>query len=525
MTPPSLVHPTPAEPPTPGNTWVPVPSLTTIHMRLCPSFDCLAASPSSSISPPADSHRQNTRSRRRSHVYSLPPPSGFAQSSRRQGPSVMASPALNFITFNQDHSCLAVGTSKGFRIYHTDPFSRIFTSDDGNISIIEMLFSTSLVALILSPRHLVIQNTKRASVICELTFPSAVLAVRLNRKRLAVVLEEEIYLYDISNMSLIYTIPTSPNPSAICALSPSSENCFVAYPLPKPREDADARRPAHAPPQSTYVTPTVGDVLVFDTLTLKAVNVIEAHRSPLCSICLNNDGTLLATASETGTIIRVFSVPRGQKLYQFRRGTYPSTIYSMSFNLSSTLLCVSSTSDTVHIFRLGAPPGHSTPGGAPIEPPGSPRQDRWSRGRHQDEGGSPGDSAAESPRSEVAELTNSPVKVANRRQSGSFSNMLRRSSQIMGRGVAGVVGSYLPQSVTEMWEPIRDFAFIKIPKSTGSPNTSRYAGGSPAGPLRSVVAMSSSSPQVMVVTSDGGLYVYNIDMENGGEGYLVKQFS
>lgn len=52
------------------------------------------------------------------------------------------------------------GTSKGFRIYHTDPFSRIFSSDDGNIAIIEMLFSTSLVALVLSPRHLVIQNTK-----------------------------------------------------------------------------------------------------------------------------------------------------------------------------------------------------------------------------------------------------------------------------------------------------------------------------------------------------------------------------
>lgn len=52
------------------------------------------------------------------------------------------------------------GTSRGFRIYHTDPFSRIYSSDDGNIAIIEMLFSTSLVALILSPRHLIIQNTK-----------------------------------------------------------------------------------------------------------------------------------------------------------------------------------------------------------------------------------------------------------------------------------------------------------------------------------------------------------------------------
>nr|AXS58679.1 autophagy 18-related protein homeolog b [Epichloe coenophiala] len=442
----------------------------------------------------------------------------------------MASPSLNFITFNQDHSCLAVGTSKGFRIYHTDPFSRIFSSDDGNIAIIEMLFSTSLVALILSPRHLIIQNTKRASVICELTFPSAVLAVRLNRKRLAVILEEEIYLYDISNISLLYTIPTSPNPSAICALSPSSENCFIAYPLPKPREEADSRRPIHAPPQSTYVAPTSGEVLVFDTLSLKAINVIEAHRSPLSCICLNNDGSLLATASETGTIIRVFSVPRGQKMYQFRRGTYPSTIYSMSFNLSSTLLCVSSTSDTVHIFRLSLPPGNNTPAGAPIESPASSIQDRWPRTKSYDTGDSPGNSATESPKSDAAGLASGSRVSAggqqvHRRHSGSFSGMLRRSSQLMGRGVAGVVGSYLPQTVTEMWEPLRDFAFIKIPKSGSSGNGARAPGSSDAVPLRSVVAMSGSSPQVMVVTSDGGFYVFNIDMENGGEGYLVKQFS
>ncbi|OAA44358.1 Autophagy-related protein 18 [Metarhizium rileyi] len=331
-------------------------------------------------------------------------------------------------------------------------------------------------------------------------------------------------------MSLLYTITTSPNPFAICALSPSSENCFIAYPLPKPREDSHSRRPAHAPPQSTYVSPTSGEVLVFDTLTLKAVNVIEAHRSPLSCICLNSDGTLLATASETGTIIRVFSIPRGQKLYQFRRGTYPSTIYSMSFNLSSTLVCVSSTSDTVHIFRLGTPPSHTTPGGAPIETPSLSRPDRCSRAKSYDEGDSPGNSATESPRHDASDFVtgtavSSRSEQGYRRQSGSFGTMLRRSSQIMGRGVAGVVGSYLPQTVTEMWEPLRDFAFIKIPKSGASGLTTRTPGSSAVAPLRSVVAMSSSSPQVMVVTSDGGFYVYNIDMENGGEGYLVKQFS
>lgn len=106
----------------------------------------------------------------------------------------------------------------------------------------------------------------------------------------------------------------------------------------------------------------------------------------------------------------------------------------------------------------------------------------------------------------------------------------------MGRSVAGVVGSYLPQTVTEMWEPLRDFAYIKIPKASSGPSQNKggaSAGGSSGpsnlgfsnGPLRSVVAMSSSSPQVMVVTSDGGFYVFNIDMEQGGEGYLVRQFS
>lgn len=390
-------------------------------------------------------------------------------------------------------------------------------------------------------------------MICELTFPSAVLAVRLNRKRLAVVLEEEIYLYDISNMSLLYTIATSPNPSAICALSPSSENCYIAYPLPKPRDDTGDKRPSHAPPLSTYVPPTSGEVLIFDTLTLKAVNVVEAHRSPLCCIALNSEGTLLATASETGTIIRVFGVPRGQKLYQFRRGTYPSTIYSMSFNLPSTLLCVSSTSDTVHIFRLGADKqGNATAGNTlpAADRPTSPRSDRWSRARSYDsQDQSPGSNNGGSPASEVttdyaggaSQTLNARAgqgtggapgggQPAQRRASGSFSSMLRRSSQIMGRSVAGVVGSYLPQTVTEMWEPLRDFAYIKIPKSSSNAAPPRGGGngagaGSAAGPLRSVVAMSSSSPQVMVVTSDGGFYVFNIDMEHGGEGYLVKHFS
>lgn len=43
-------------------------------------------------------------------------------------------------------------------------------------------------------------------------------------------------------------------------------------------------------------------------------------------------------------------------------------------------------------------------------------------------------------------------------------------------------------------------------------------------PLRSVVAMCSNSPQVMVVTNEGRFYVFGIDLEKGGEGKLLKVY-
>lgn len=48
-----------------------------------------------------------------------------------------------------------------------------------------------------------------------MTFRTAILAMRLNRKRLVVVLESELYIYDISNMQMLRTEKTSPNPNGM----------------------------------------------------------------------------------------------------------------------------------------------------------------------------------------------------------------------------------------------------------------------------------------------------------------------
>eukprot|EP00249_Psilotum_nudum_P007250 c20430_g1_i1 orf=517-1086(+) len=70
---------------------------------------------------------------------------------------------------------------------------------------------------------------------------------------------------------------------------------------------------------------------------------------------LSCDGLLLATASEHGTVIRVHKIVEAEKVFTFRRGSYPATIYSLSFGPVSQVpqvLAATSSSGTIHVFKL-----------------------------------------------------------------------------------------------------------------------------------------------------------------------------
>lgn len=68
----------------------------------------------------------------------------------------------------------------------------------------------------------------------------------------------------------------------------------------------------------------------------------------------------------------MFSIPAAERLYEFRRGVRGAHIHCITFNTVSTLLAVSSATDTVHIFKLKGggegerkrPAGPSSPGGS-----------------------------------------------------------------------------------------------------------------------------------------------------------------
>ncbi|KAL1303574.1 hypothetical protein AAFC00_006941 [Neodothiora populina] len=411
--------------------------------------------------------------------------------------------ALNYITFNQDCTQLAVGTTDGIRTYHTDPFELHFQTPNtdngssGDVSILEMLFSTSLIALVLSPRLLRIVNTKRQSTICELTFPTRIGALRLNRTRLLVITDDLIFIYDIASMRSLHQILTPSNPHAICALSASSENNYVAYPMRK-KEYLQHPAPNHVPPNAQRISePMGGHVMLFDANDMQEIKVIPAHQAPLSCIAMNKEGTLLATASEKGTVIRVFELPSARKLYQFRRGSMPARIHCISFNATSTLLCVSSATETIHIFRL-SPSDQVNPDPSSLTSHTPDSRDR-----------------SESPSSSLdpTSLAHLDQSAADRPTNHGFMSIMRRTSQNVSTSLVSRAAGYLPSAVTEIWEPARDFAWVKIPRARNG------------NPVKSVVAMAHNAPQVMVATSEGDFLVYNIDLEKGGEGALVRQYS
>ncbi|XP_075034066.1 WD repeat domain phosphoinositide-interacting protein 1 isoform X1 [Mixophyes fleayi] len=343
-------------------------------------------------------------------------------------------PEVCCLSYNQDCTSLAIGMKTGYKLFSLSSVEQLDLVHESyelsDVYIVERLFSSSLVVVVShsKPRQMNVFHFKKGTEICNYNYSGNILSIRLNRQRLVVCLEESIYIHNIKDMKLLRTLLDTPrNASGLCALSINHSNSYLAYPG----------------------SASMGEIMVYDANILKTVCTIPAHDGPLAAIAFNSTGTKLASASEKGTVIRVFSIPEGQRLCEFRRGMkrYVS-ISSLVFSIDSQFLCVSSNTETVHIFKL-------------------------------------------------EHLSERPEE--NSSWSGYMGKMFMAAS------------NYLPAQVSDMMNQDRAFATVRL----------NFSGHKNACTLVTIQKL----PRLLVTSSSGHLYIYNLDPQDGGECVLIKKHS
>ena len=289
------------------------------------------------------------------------------------------------MAFNQDKTCLSVGTDSGYKLYNLsrlpNKLDLLFKDDvENGTSHVNRLFTSSLVAYRsrFETNKIFLAHFRKNQIICDYTYPSPVRTLQLNRNRLIVCLDNEIYIHAIKDMSLVHIIKdvatvfedkvntvSLASPMSASALSnliayPLAEGAMVEVPADESSENNSSKNSKSN--SNSNNSNNLGRIAIFDAYLLRTIKVIDAHENRISATCFANNSTfragsqenplLLASASERGTVIRIWSIPQGICIHELRRGMYHADIQQLSFSLDAEYVGLISKNQTIHVWDL-----------------------------------------------------------------------------------------------------------------------------------------------------------------------------
>lgn len=280
------------------------------------------------------------------------------------------------VSFNQDQGCFAIAHEQGFLVYNTNPIDlrvkRFFSPTNGSgsgIGRISMLHRTNYLALVgggKSPKFpsnkvIIWDDLKRKSSL-SLSFMNLVLNVLLSRIRIVVVLNNQVLVYEFSappkRIASYETIDNEHGLADLSVYSTSLSYMSSSTSASSISSSESLSSPRDYPKGQILAFPgrAMGQIQLVDVSPegqeKNSISIIKAHKSKIRCITLNSTGTLVASASETGTIIRVHSTHTTALLYEFRRGINRAVVTSMKFSPNESKLAVLSDKNTLHVYNL-----------------------------------------------------------------------------------------------------------------------------------------------------------------------------
>lgn len=244
---------------------------------------------------------------------------------------------INHLAYNSCLSNLTVCTDTGYILYNLSPTleKKTIIEMGGGLGLMRLLDKTNLSLNIgggnfpYKPKNkIILWDEYKKRCLLEIGLKDPIKNIHLARQRIISITEKTLNIFDWSG-NLLFSHDTYCNEKGLCAISnPSPDNLIIAT------------LGAHKGEISIYKKPG------------EFQKNIQAHITNIETLAINSDGTYVVTASEIGTIIRIFNIDTGQMEYEFRRGTSSAKIYDLVFNQTSTLLACYSGNGTIHMFEL-----------------------------------------------------------------------------------------------------------------------------------------------------------------------------
>tara|TARA_B100000575_G_C23142084_1_gene664970 strand:+ start:3983 stop:5035 length:1053 start_codon:yes stop_codon:yes gene_type:complete len=241
-----------------------------------------------------------------------------------------------YISFNQTEKYACFGTSIGFYIYSLNPFKKILSRKiDSGISLVKMLYESNIIIFVgktdkgLYPNNkLIIWDDSKKTVLGEITYNNKIQNINVTKDYIVVLVKQKIYIYNFESLYLKRSIDIASHNNNLIAMGLENSE-YLVY----PGEDKG----------SIHITKLSDDYS----------QTIQAHQSNIEHLYISNDGKYIVTASEKGTVIRIFSTETREKINEFRRGCDPTKITDIRLNHSNSILLVSSVKGTVHLYNTG----------------------------------------------------------------------------------------------------------------------------------------------------------------------------
>ncbi|RKF61926.1 SVP1-like protein 2 [Erysiphe neolycopersici] len=243
------------------------------------------------------------------------------------------SPSALSVAFNQDASCFSVGQESGFSVFDSDPCRARVSRDFGaGISVVQMVGKSNFIGMVGGGKHpkfsqskVIVWDDAKRKVVLQIPTPTIALGVRISKTHIVIILQNSVRAYKFKTpLKIWHAFETTDNFLGLCCLDSNT----LAF-------------PGRTPGQVQLVNLTTG-----------SVSIIPAHGSSLRALVLSQNGQILATASETGTLIRVFATHNCARIVELRRGVDPAVIFSLAISPSGLLLAATSDKSTLHIFDI-----------------------------------------------------------------------------------------------------------------------------------------------------------------------------